>query len=620
MPATQDLLATKLYIPHVRSQIVPRPRMIARLNQTQLCPLTLICAPPGFGKTTLLSQWIPTSEWCVCWVSLDGSDNDPIRFWSYFIAALQSLKPELGATALELLQSPQPPPVESILTLLLNDIAAFNVDFALVLDDYHVITKPAIHAALAFLIDHLPPHMQVVITSRIDPPLPLARLRVRGQLTELRAADLRFTPDEVAAFLNEVMGLRLSADEVAALEQRTEGWIAGLQLAALSMQDHADIASFIRSFTGSHAYIIDYLAEEVVQRQSAEIRSFLLQTSILERMNGPLCDAVTGRSDSQPLLEQLEHANLFITPLDDRREWYRYHHLFAEVLQVHLRRDQPELAPELHGRASEWCEQHGLTAEAIGHALSAADFERAARLVEQTAWTLIGHGELSTLQTALDRLPAPLVQARPRLGLAYATILSISNRLAALEARLNEVDGVLADDKLRRDESLLADRDALLGQSAILRAHLALEHYEDPPRAVDLCRQALARISSENTQLRSVAFCITWVARSALTATPPPPLKPSRWAAIWRWPQAIRCMSCSSLTPKRTLKRRGANCIWQPLPLSSPENWRFVRPGKRILTPSPRAWGWGYCFVSGTLWKQPSRFLGKVLNGASAGE
>jgi LuxR family maltose regulon positive regulatory protein len=286
----------------------------------------------------------------VTWLSLEEQDNDPIRFWSYFIASLQGLRQDLGENALVLLQSPQPPPLPSLLTTLINEVSAFPDAFALVLDDYHVIESQPIHEALAFLIDHLPDNMHLVMTTRIDPPLPLARLRVRADLTELRANDLRFVPEEAAAFLSQVMGLNLSSEDVSALGQRTEGWIAGLQIAALSMQGQGDVSGFIRAFSGNHRHILGYLANEVINRQPGRTLDFLLKTSILERLCGPLCDAVTDDTDGQEILEELDHANLFIIPLDDEGKWYRYHHLFAEVLQAHLRRNQPEMLAELHLR------------------------------------------------------------------------------------------------------------------------------------------------------------------------------------------------------------------------------------------------------------------------------
>ena len=394
MPA--PILATKLYVPPLRPDIVRRSRLIDRLNLglSRTPSVTLISAPAGFGKTTLVSEWIATLTpdlVRVAWLSLDEGDNDPARFLMYFVAALQTIAPQIGAGVLAALQSPQPPPSETLLTTLLNEIAVIPDRVVLVLDDYHALDSKSLDQALTFLIDHLPPHLHLVIATREDPALPLARLRVRDQLTELRAADLRFTPAEAADFLNRVMGLNLSAEDIAALENRTEGWIAGLQLAAISMQGHQDATSFIKSFTGSHHFVLDYLMEEVLQQQSETIQTFLLRTSILERLCGPLCDAVLldPSASGQETLEYLERANLFIVPLDNERHWFRYHHLFADLLRQRLQRSstlstgkEKGGVDELHRRASEWYEHHGPAAEAIHHALAAEDFERAATLVE----------------------------------------------------------------------------------------------------------------------------------------------------------------------------------------------------------------------------------------------
>lgn len=325
-----QLLATKLHLPPVRPNLVERRRLTERLNEGTKGRLTLISAPAGFGKTTLLSEWSLRSELPIVWVSLDEGDNHPARFLVYFVAALRNLQADFGENVLALLHSPRPPSLEPVVTALINEISVIPNDFALVLDDYHSIEARPIHDAVAFLLDHLPPQAHLVIASRTEPPLPLARLRVRGQITELSIADLRFTPEEVADFLNKAMGLNLSAGDVAALEERTEGWVAGLQLAALSMQGREDISSFIASFTGSHRYVLDYLAEEVLQKQPEHVQSFLLQTAILDRLNGPLCNAVTGQDDGQAMLERLERANLFVIPLDDERRWFRYHQLFCE--------------------------------------------------------------------------------------------------------------------------------------------------------------------------------------------------------------------------------------------------------------------------------------------------
>src|SRR5512135_1582432 len=367
------ILATKLYIPPPRPRVVLRPRLIERLNESlqRAAGITLISAPAGFGKTTLVSEWIaaltpgpsPAGRWetvRVAWLSLDEGDNDPTRFLTYLVAALQTIAPNVGAGVLGVLQSPQPPPTESILTTLLNDITTISDSFILVLDDYHVIDSQPVDKAITFLVEHLPPQMHLVIATREDPTLPLARLRARSQLTELRAADLRFTPSEAAEFLNQMMGLNLSAENIAALETRTEGWITGLQLAALSMQGRSDTASFIKAFTGSHRFVLDYLAEEVLHRQPKHVLDFLLQTAILDRLSGPLCDAVTARNDSRAMLESLERGNLFIVPLDDQRRWYRYHHLFADMLRSRLIDEPPDEVSRLHRRASLWYEQNDL--------------------------------------------------------------------------------------------------------------------------------------------------------------------------------------------------------------------------------------------------------------------
>ena len=344
---------------------MPRPRLSERLDRGSALKLMLVSAPAGFGKTTLLTEWLaagpaaPAGERLAAWLSLDRADNDPASFWTYVIAALRTAASGVGESALALLQAPRPPPIETVLTALLNDLGATAGDIVLVLDDYHVIDAREVQDGMAFLLDHLPPQLHVVIASRADPALPLARWRARGELAEIRAAELRFTPDEAAAYLNEMMGLRLTARDVAALEGRTEGWIAALQLAALSMQGRDDVAGFIAGFAGDDRYVVDYLAEEVLQRQPERVQAFLLQTSILGRLSGPLCDAVTGQGGGKAMLAALDRGNLFLVPLDDRRRWYRYHHLFADVLQARLLDEQPGQVPDLHRRASAWYEQNG---------------------------------------------------------------------------------------------------------------------------------------------------------------------------------------------------------------------------------------------------------------------
>jgi len=417
-----ELLGTKLFIPRPRKNLVVRPRLVEHLNARLDKKLTLIAAPAGFGKTTLLSEWIPKSPRCVTWFSLDDGDNDLTRFWVYFISSLQTLRLGLGETALVLLQSPQVPPISSILTTLLNDITSFSDAFAFVLDDYHVIEFQPIHESLTFLIDHMPNNMHLVITTRADPPLPLSRLRARDRLTELRANNLRFTAGEAAEFLTNVMGLNLLPEEVATLDTRTEGWIAGLQIAALSMQGFDDISGFIQAFSGSHRHILGYLADEVLNQRPKGTLNFLQQTSILDRLCGPLCDAVTGGTDGQEMLESLEHANLFITPLDAESKWYRYHHMFAEVLQARLNQIQPDQVSELHRRAGDWYAQNGLMDEAVHHAIASADFETAARLIEAVAGNMLLKGSSSSLIHWLNAIPDDVIRARPHLCIAQSWI------------------------------------------------------------------------------------------------------------------------------------------------------------------------------------------------------
>jgi LuxR family maltose regulon positive regulatory protein len=489
-----SLVATKLYLPPARLNRVPRPRLMARLNENR--PLTLIVAPAGFGKTTLLSEWIPQNQHCITWVSLDDGDNDPIRLWAYIIAALKRLRADFGESALALLHAsrPQPPPVTAILTMLINEIAAFPDSFSLVLDDYHVITAQPIHEALDFLVGHLPPQLRLVITSRADLPLPLARYRARDQLTELRAADLRFTADEAAAFLNQVMALKLATDDIAVLETRTEGWIAGLQLAALSIQgrDAERSAQFIRGFSGSHHYIMDYLVEEVLQRQPERVQAFLLQTSILDRLNGPLSEVVTGQADSQTMLEQLERANLFLVPLDEEGRWYRYHHLFGDLLRYRLQRAQPDQVSDLHRRASDWYESNGWVAEAIQHALAAQDFERVARLVEQAGDAMWMRGEVRTLLRWLDGLPDAVVRARERLCLLHAWLWVLEGQLRQAQRRWQDADTALRPGSAEEQGKLAAIGAAI----AYLRG--------DPARSLALSQQALQLLPPDSSIWRGV--------------------------------------------------------------------------------------------------------------------
>ncbi len=447
MVMPSPLLETKLYAPGLRRGLVSRPRLTERLERGIESKLTLISAPAGFGKTTLLAEWLaaaPAGGRPVAWLSLDPGDNQPASFWAYLITALQTAAPGAGADALSLLQGPQPPPIETILATLLNELGAVPGDIVLVLNDYHVVDAPDVHDGMAFLLEHLPPLLHLVITTRADPALPLARLRARGELVEIRAADLRFTPDEAAAYLNESMGLDLDAPDVAALEGRTEGWIAALQLAALSIQGRDDVAGFIAGFAGDDRYIVDYLVEEVLHRQPEHVRGFLLRTSILERLSGPLCDAVSGQAGGKAMLEALDRGNLFLVPLDDRRRWYRYHQLFADVLQARLLDEQPELAPELHRRASDWYERNGERSEAIRHAMAGNDLERAADLIERAIPAMRSGRQDWSMLGWLEALPDELIALRPVLSVHYAGELLDRGQLEGAEAHLLDAERWLA--------------------------------------------------------------------------------------------------------------------------------------------------------------------------------
>jgi LuxR family maltose regulon positive regulatory protein len=502
-----ELLRTKLFIPRPRKNLVARSRLIERLNAGLDKKLSLIAAPAGFGKTTLLSEWIPQSPNCVTWLSLDKDDNDPVKFWAYFIKSLQGLQAELGAGAYSLLHSPQVPPITSILTSLINDIAAFPNTFSMVLDDYHVIEFHAIHEDLTFLIDHQPTNMHLVITTRMDPSLPLARLRARNRLTELRANDLRFTANESAVFLNDVMGLSLSAEEIVALETRTEGWIAGLQIAALSMQGQDDVSGFIQAFSGSHRHILGYLADEVINQQSEGTLKFLLQTSFLDRLCGPLCEAVTGASGGQETLQGLDRANLFIIPLDDEGIWYRYHHLFGEVLRNRLtassKKGETNTA-ELHRRASSWFEEAGLIDDAIHHALAVPDIERAAGLVERYSMIMMQQSKIFLFRSWLQKLPEELVQTRPRLILAYGWSLVLTGHVKNLERWLDAP-------KVRK---ALAPHDLpveVLGELTLLRATLA-RFQRQPDRSLQLAQASLSQLSNDERGFLAAAMYTIGVA------------------------------------------------------------------------------------------------------------
>ena len=487
------ILSTKLYIPQPHPSLVPRPRLIERLNESLQGKLTLISAPAGFGKTTLVGEWLSQSNLLVAWLSLDEGDNDLTRFFIYMLAALERVHPEIGADVQGLLQSPQPPPFETTMTMLINRLAAAPDQFAIVLDDYHVIEQPSIHQALTFLLDHLPPQTHLVIASRADPPLPLARLRTRNQLVELRGEDLRFTLDETVQFLNQAMGLELLPADIAALEARTEGWIAGLQLAALSIRSKvtAQATDFIAAFSGSHRHIIDFLAEEVMAQQPDEVHDFLCHTAILDRLTASLCDKVTGRRNSKAILEQLEQTNLFLLPLDDQRLWYRYHRLFADFLRSRLHQHMSDQVPELHRRASEWYKQQGLLAAAIDHALSGNDYERATVLIETTADLILMRGETTTLQGWIERLPDKVVRTRPQLCIYHAmTLIFGGSPLENATSRLR--DAIEAD-----------TAGPAFGGAVAFQAWVAALQ-GDTRQAIELSQQALKLLPENSLFLRSL--------------------------------------------------------------------------------------------------------------------
>jgi LuxR family transcriptional regulator, maltose regulon positive regulatory protein len=437
------LLETKFYVPRARRDLVPRPRLAQRLDRGSASKLTLVSAPAGFGKTTLLAEWLaagPTGRRLTAWLSLDRGDNDLASFWAYVIAALRTVVPGIGEDALAMLAGPGPQPAETVLTALLNELSGVAGDVVLVLDDYHVIDARDVQDGVAFLLDHLPPGLHVVIAGRADPALPLARWRVRGELIEIRAAELRFTPDEAAAYLSDTMGLTLTAQDVATLEERTEGWIAALQLAALSMQGRDDVAGFIAGFAGDDRYVVDYLAEEVLQRQPDRVQAFLLRTCILGRLSGPLCDAVTGQGGGKAMLEALDRGNLFLVPLDDRRQWYRYHHLFADVLQARLLDEQADQIPGLHRRASAWFERNGEQPVAIGHALAAGDFHLAADLAERAVTAMSQARQEATVRGWLEVIPDEIISSRPVLIVAVAWVLLSYGEFGAVESRLQDAE------------------------------------------------------------------------------------------------------------------------------------------------------------------------------------
>jgi len=503
------LLTTKLYVPPSRPGLVPRPRLIERLDEglRQGRKLTLLSAPAGFGKTTLLSEWVADCGSPVAWLALDEGDNDPVRFWAYFVAALQTVEAAVEEEMLGPFQSSQPP-MEAILTAIINRVATLPGPLALILDDYHLIAAQAIHDGLAFLLEHLPPNLRLVISTRADPPLPLARLRARGQMVEIRTDDLRFTPREATAFLQQAMGLNLSAEAVAALEARTEGWIAGLQMAALSLQSQDDASSLARAFSGTHHFVLDYLVDEVLNHQPQAVRTFLLRTSILEQMSDPLCDAVCAVEadvNGQTTLETLQRANLFVTPLDAERRWYRYHHLFAQLLRHRLNQQVgSRQVASLHRRAADWYEDNGMFADAIHHALAGEDFERAARLIEANVDASLQRNQIATLQRWLDALPPELARARPYLCTARAWVLIANARFDEAGRWASKAESALGigGERAQRSPSAAGEK-RTTGHIYAIQATVA-NSLGDDARTIALARRALENLPAADVILRGI--------------------------------------------------------------------------------------------------------------------
>jgi LuxR family transcriptional regulator, maltose regulon positive regulatory protein len=501
------LLSTKLHVPRLQPGFVPRPHLVERLEQALAERLVLVSAPAGFGKTALLADWARQRRQPVAWLSLDPGDNDPARFWRYATAALDRARPGIAEHLAPLLGLSARPSPEALAAVLINQLAAEPDQVLMVLDDYHLIDAEPVHASLEFLLEHLPPGVRLVLASRADPPLPLARLRARGHLAEIRAADLRFTAEEAATLLRAAGEPDLPDGAVAALTARTEGWVAGLQLAGLSLRGQPDVAAFVASFSGSHRFVLDFLSEEVLERQPDQVRTFLLETSVLDRLSGELCDAVTGRPDGQAMLERIERSNLFLVPLDGVRGWWRYHHLFADLLRARLQQRRPERVPELHRNAAAWHERHGMADEAVRHALAAGETAWAARLVERHVDGLVLRSERVTLAGWLAALPAELVAARPRLLLAQTLFALVSGQVEEVEGPLDAAERAVADagdepyqPSVGHAASLVANLPAAIALGRAFQAELR----GDADREIAFGRRALAEAGAGETTLGAI--------------------------------------------------------------------------------------------------------------------
>ena len=494
-----ELLATKVTIPRIRSGWLPRPRLVEALNEAMDRELILVCTPAGFGKTTLLADWAQSAKWPVAWLCLDPEDSDPVRFWRYVVAALDRAGASVGDPVLPLIEGSAATSSRGLVTALINEFEGLPDEFALVLDDYHLVESRSFHDDLTYLLSHAPAQLHLVLSTRSDPPLPLTRLRAGDKLAELRTADLRFTPVESAALLREVWGLDLPTEALAALETRTEGWAVGLQLAALSLRERPDPDAFLAAFTGSHRYVLDYLSEEVLERQQNRVRTFLLQSSILERLSGPLCDAVTGRSDGQAMLEELERANLFLLPLDEERRWYRFHNLFGDLLRVRLQRGESGPVSELHQKAAAWFEEHGLIDEAIRHASAAGDATWAARLVEGHLDEILRRGEGVVLERWLSMLPDDVVRSNPALCLAQGLMQLHIGELDPVERLVEEAERAFVRGPERREMEVPTEGGMVAevpAAVALLRAEIAAAR-GNAEMSAEQARSALVHMPEE---------------------------------------------------------------------------------------------------------------------------
>jgi LuxR family transcriptional regulator, maltose regulon positive regulatory protein len=493
------ILTTKLFIPPLRPDLLPRPQLIKKLDDITAYPLTLISASAGSGKTTLLAEWVATTKKPVAWISLDADDNDPAQFLTYLISAVQTIEENFGREVLDKLTSGQSEMVETGLIQLINELAAFTDQTFLLFDDYHTIIDRQVNELVTFLIEHLPPQIHLIFASRVDPPWPLARYRARNQLHELRGQDLRFTTAEILAFLSRAIGVTLSDKDVSALEERTEGWVAGLQLAALSMQGHGDVEQFVRNFTGSHVFVAEYLIEEILQRQPEGTKAFLLQTSILERLNAELCEAVSDCDDGKAILDALHHANVFIIPLDNQGHWFRYHHLFADLLQSRLQQSySPQAINDLHGRSAAWFENHGYYVEAVHHALAAKDHEKAAALVDKHGQQLFFAERYNTLRRWLEAVPADYFQIYPRLEI-YQLLLDL------LEGKLDMFEGTLiAKENLIKALPASPENDRLR-QRALVNLSLFYA-FQNTSKAIQIAEETLAEIPDEDLHMLAYLY------------------------------------------------------------------------------------------------------------------